>query len=42
MAKQLRIGFIQATNEIDVEWYKPLAFGYLKSYLRNISPIVLT
>lgn len=33
MAKQLRIGFIQATNEIDVQWYKPLSFGYLKSYI---------
>mgnify|MGYP001558783041 CR=1 FL=1 len=38
MAKQLRIGFIQATNEIDVEWYKPLAFGYLKSYLEKYLP----
>lgn len=35
MAKQLRISFIQATNEIDVQWYKPLSFGYLKSYINQ-------
>lgn len=33
MAKQLRIGFIQARNEFDVHWSKPLSFGYLKAYL---------
>ncbi|GBE02299.1 coproporphyrinogen III oxidase [bacterium BMS3Abin08] len=31
----LRIGFVQATNSMDVHWFKPLAFGYLKSYLVN-------
>ena len=30
---KLRIGFVQATNSVDVHWFKPLAFGYLKSYL---------
>ena len=29
----MKIGFIQARNEIDVNWFKPLAFGYLKAYL---------
>jgi radical SAM superfamily enzyme YgiQ (UPF0313 family) len=29
----MKIGFIKATNEIDVQWFKPLAFGYLKGYL---------
>ncbi len=29
----LRIGFIQATQKADVQWFKPLAFGYLKAYL---------
>src|SRR6266540_3360112 len=33
MEKQLSIGFIQATNEMDVQWYRPLSFGYLKAYL---------
>jgi len=33
MAKSLRIGFLQASNEIDVQWFKPLSFGYLKAYL---------
>lgn len=33
MARNLKIGFIQAKNEIDVNWFTPLAFGYLKSYL---------
>ncbi len=32
---QLKIGFIQAKNEIDVNWFKPLAFGYLKAYLEK-------
>jgi len=35
MAKRLKIGFIQAKNEIDVNWFKPLAFGYLKTYLEK-------
>ena len=29
----LRIGFIQANQKTDVQWFKPLAFGYLKAYL---------
>jgi len=33
MAKQLKIGFIQANNEIDVQWFRPLSFGYLKAYI---------
>lgn len=35
MAKQLKIGFIQAKNEIDVQWYRPLSFGYLKAYIEK-------
>ncbi len=35
MEKRLRIGFLQATNEIDVQWFRPLAFGYLKAYLQT-------
>lgn len=37
----MKIGFIKATNEIDVQWFKPLAFGYLKGYLdKNLkSPV---
>ncbi len=31
--KKLKIGFVHATNEVDVHWFKPLAFGYLKAYL---------
>lgn len=31
--KRIRIGYIHATNELDVQWYKPLSYGYLKSYL---------
>ena len=31
--KKLKIGFVHATNEVDVQWFKPLAFGYLKAYL---------
>lgn len=40
----MKIGFIKATNEIDVQWFKPLAFGYLKSYLdRNLkTPVGMT
>lgn len=33
MAKPLKIGFIQAINKIDVRWYRPLSFGYLKAYI---------
>uniref|UniRef100_A0A6M3ISP9 Putative radical SAM superfamily protein n=1 Tax=viral metagenome TaxID=1070528 RepID=A0A6M3ISP9_9ZZZZ len=33
--KILRIGFIQAKQETDVQWFKPLAFGYLKAYLEK-------
>ncbi len=33
MGKSIKIGFIQATNKIDVQWFKPLAYGYLKSFL---------
>ncbi len=32
MAKQLKIGLIQAFNELDVQWHRPLFFGYLKAY----------
>ncbi|MHA1279611.1 MAG: cobalamin-dependent protein [Candidatus Helarchaeota archaeon] len=35
MTRQLKIGFIQAKNKIDVNWFKPLAFGYLKTYLQK-------
>jgi len=35
MTRQLKIGFIQAKNKIDVDWFKPLAFGYLKAYLEK-------
>jgi anaerobic magnesium-protoporphyrin IX monomethyl ester cyclase len=35
----LKIGFILAKNEFDVDWYEPLAFGYLKAYLENLSTI---
>ncbi|MBP1609746.1 MAG: hypothetical protein H6Q04_1981 [Acidobacteria bacterium] len=40
----MKIGFIKATNEIDVQWFKPLAFGYLKSYLdKNLrTPVTMT
>ena len=31
----LRIGFIQANQKTDVQWFKPLAFGYLKAYLEK-------
>ena len=30
----LKIGYIQATNGIDVHWFPSLSFGYLKSYLK--------
>jgi len=32
---KLKIGFIQANQKADVQWFKPLAFGYLKSYLNK-------
>jgi len=35
MAKQLKIGFIQSKNETDVDWFRPLAFRYLKAYLEK-------
>lgn len=35
MAKQLKIGFIQAKNRIDIDWFRPLAFGYLKAYIEK-------
>ncbi len=31
--RKLKIGFVHATNDVDVHWFKPLAFGYLKAYL---------
>lgn len=31
-ARPLRIGYIQAANETDLQLYRPLAFGYLKAY----------
>ena len=30
----LKIGYIQATNGMDVHWFPSLSFGYLKSYLK--------
>jgi anaerobic magnesium-protoporphyrin IX monomethyl ester cyclase len=30
----LKIGYIQATNGMDVHWFPSLAFGYLKSYMK--------
>jgi anaerobic magnesium-protoporphyrin IX monomethyl ester cyclase len=35
IARQLTVGFIQANNDIDVQWYKPLVFGYLKAYIEK-------
>src|SRR5512135_3320374 len=35
MKERLKIGFLQATNAIDVQWFRPLAFGYLKAYLQT-------
>jgi anaerobic magnesium-protoporphyrin IX monomethyl ester cyclase len=29
----MKIGFIKVVNPIDVQWFAPLSFGYLKSYL---------
>ena len=34
----LKVGFIQATNEVDVHWNAPLSFGYLKSYAESAIP----
>ena len=31
----MRIGFLQATNVIDVHWWPNLAFGSLKAYLHK-------
>ena len=31
----MRIGFIQATTDIDVHWWPSLAFGYLKAYVEK-------
>jgi len=33
--RQLKITFLLAKNPMDVDWYRPLAFGYLKSYLER-------
>gem|GEM_PF-781526 len=30
----MKIGYIQATNGMDVHWFPSLSFGYLKSYLK--------
>lgn len=30
---KLKIGFILAVNDTDVQWYKPLSYGYIRSYL---------
>ncbi|MEW5944673.1 MAG: radical SAM protein [bacterium] len=32
---KISIGFIHATNRVDVHWFKPLSFGYLKAYLQK-------
>jgi anaerobic magnesium-protoporphyrin IX monomethyl ester cyclase len=37
MVKQLKIGFIQAASKNDVNWFKPLSYGYLKSYVEKYS-----
>jgi anaerobic magnesium-protoporphyrin IX monomethyl ester cyclase len=31
----MKIGFLQITNPLDVQWFPPLSFGYLKSYLER-------
>ena len=33
--RPVKVGFIQARNEIDVNWFRPLAFGYLKAYVEK-------
>jgi radical SAM superfamily enzyme YgiQ (UPF0313 family) len=33
----LKIGFFQVTNPLDVQWFSPLSFGYLKSYAERES-----
>jgi radical SAM superfamily enzyme YgiQ (UPF0313 family) len=33
--EKLKIGFVQARNSIDVNWFRPLVFGYLKAYLEK-------
>ncbi|RNC67622.1 MAG: radical SAM protein [Desulfuromonadales bacterium] len=35
MARKIFIGFYLATNSVDVQWYRPLSFGYLSSYLEK-------
>jgi len=30
---EIKIGFVLATNNVDVHWFKPLAFGYLKAFI---------
>jgi radical SAM superfamily enzyme YgiQ (UPF0313 family)/Tfp pilus assembly protein PilF len=34
--RNLKIAFIQANNDIDVQWFQPLAFGYLKANLERV------
>ena len=31
--QMVKIGFLQVTNPLYVQWFPPLSFGYLKSYL---------
>lgn len=35
----VKIGFILVVNESDVEWYKPLSFGYIKAYVEKHASI---
>lgn len=35
MAMKVKIGFILAVNETDVQWYKPSSFGYIKSFVEK-------
>jgi len=37
-ASPVTIGFIKAANCMDVQWFKPLAYGYLKAYLERHLP----
>ncbi len=39
LANEVRIGFIKASHPLDVQWHKPLAFGYLASYLYRYSEV---
>ena len=34
-ARPLRIGYIQAANDTDLQLYRPLAYGYLKAYTQK-------